>query len=109
VAAARRLSPHNLHRAELTALERDTQLARWVYLTEQRQSVLSQLATKLSERGRVNEGRPESGIRAAARALGIDSTDAHRAVKVASLSEEAKEAARGLDLGDYPAWRPPAD
>ena len=33
-------------------------------------------------------------MRAAARELGIDKDDAHRALKVASLSDEAKEMAR---------------
>ena len=47
----------------------------------------------------MERGRPESGVNAAARVLGISKDDAHRAVQVASLSEEAKEAAResGLD------------
>jgi hypothetical protein len=43
--------------------------------------------------------RPEGGISKAARDLGIEETDAKRSVKVASLSDEAKKAARetGLD------------
>ena len=49
----------NLHHADLTALQRDTQVARWIELQEQ-ERVLSQSATKL-------EGRPESGMRAASR------------------------------------------
>ena len=77
----------NLHRAELTKLERDEQIAEWIKLSE----VLSQTATK------PQGGRPESGVRAASRELGIDKDDAHRAVKVASLSDEAKEAA--IDVG----------
>jgi hypothetical protein len=42
---------------------------------------------------------PKGAIRAAERELGIEHTDAHRAVKVASLSPEAKAAAvdAGLD------------
>jgi ParB-like chromosome segregation protein Spo0J len=80
----------NLHRSELTKLERDDNIAEWIKITER---ISSQLATKMER------GRPESGINAAARDLGIDKDDAHRAVKVASLSDEAKEAARetGLD------------
>lgn len=77
----------NLHRAGLTALERDEEVARWIELTEAK-PISSQVATKFSARG-----RPESGINAAARELGIDKDDAHRAVKVASLSDEAKQAA----------------
>jgi len=45
---------------------------------------------------RTKGGRGKSeGVRKAARDLGIDKDDAHRAVKVASLSDEAKEVARG--------------
>lgn len=91
IAAEMAMIAENLHRAELTALERDEQISKWVELNAKRVSL--QGATK------PNGGRPESGTRAAARDLGIESTDAHRAVKVASLSDEAKEAARdaGLD------------
>jgi hypothetical protein len=86
----------NLHRAELTALERDMQVARWVELTAAKQSepiISSQPATK-------KRGRPESGVNAASRELGITKDDAHRAVKVASISQEAKQAARDAGLDD---------
>jgi ParB family chromosome partitioning protein len=43
-------------------------------------------------------GRPEAGINAAARVLGIERTEAQRAVKIASLSPEAKDKARELNL-----------
>jgi ParB/RepB/Spo0J family partition protein len=78
----------NLDRAELTHLQRDEQLAEWIRLTE---TIPAQNAPKL--------GRPESGINAASRDLGVERTDAQRAVKVASLSPEAKAAAveHGLD------------
>lgn len=81
----------NLHRAELTALERDEQVAKWVELNAAK--VSAQVEAK------PQGGRPESGVRAAARELGLEKEDARRAVKVASLSDEAKEAAReaGLD------------
>lgn len=80
----------NLHRADLTKLERDEQVAEWVKLTEQ---VSRQVVAK------PQGGRPESGIAAAARELGVNGKDAERAVKVAALSDVAKEAAReaGLD------------
>jgi ParB family chromosome partitioning protein len=81
----------NLHREESTALERGVEVGRWMVLTEQRISV--HVAPKVDRK----RGRPEGSISAAARELGIESTDAKRAVKAASLSEEAKEAAR-LDL-----------
>ncbi|NKW79898.1 ParB N-terminal domain-containing protein [Ochrobactrum pecoris] len=80
----------NLHRAELTALERDEQVAKWIELSTER--ISSQVETK------IERGRPEGGVSAAARDLNISKPDAHRAVKVASLSEEAKEAAREVGL-----------
>jgi ParB/RepB/Spo0J family partition protein len=93
----------NLHRAELTKLERDEQIARWIELSGDQSSenldqgssaegVSSQLATK------TERGRPESGVNAAARELGLKKDDAHRAIKVASLSNEAKQAARSAGL-----------
>lgn len=82
----------NLHRAELKKLERDELVAEWIELAEK--DISSQTATKLER------GRPESGVNAAARELGIDKDDAHRAVKVASLSNEAKDAARDTGLDD---------
>jgi ParB-like chromosome segregation protein Spo0J len=82
----------NLHRAELTVLERDEQVALWVKLNSQK--VLAQSEAKHLG------GRPEGGVRAAARELGLDKEDARRAVKVAGLSEEAKEAARTAGLDD---------
>ncbi|UFX41708.1 ParB/RepB/Spo0J family partition protein [Bradyrhizobium sp. 41S5] len=87
----------NLHRAELTKLERDEQVAEWIKINERIHS--SQIAKNESKRDDGRGHRPESGIAAAARDLGVDKDDAHRAVRVASLSEEAKEAARdsGLD------------
>jgi ParB/RepB/Spo0J family partition protein len=80
----------NLHRAELTKLQRDEQIAEWIRLTEK---VSKQPASK------PQGGRPESGVRAASRELGVELTDAQRAVKVDSLSDQAKAAAveHGLD------------
>jgi ParB family chromosome partitioning protein len=63
-------------------------IAEWIKITER---ISSQVATK------IERGRPESGVNSAARELGIDKDDAHRAVKVASFSEKAKEAARATD------------
>lgn len=89
----------NLHRAELTVLERDEQIARWAELSAGR--LPAQLAPAV-----LSDGRPAgpqhapSGINAASRELGIDRTDAHRAVKVASLSDEAKAMARNVGLDD---------
>jgi len=82
----------NLHRAELTVLERSEHIAEWVRLTEN-DEFSDNNVQKLSVRGRVGEGRPEGGINAAVRELGIDRTEAQRAVKLAKLSDEAKDTA----------------
>ncbi len=58
-------------------------------------AVSAQLAPKLSARARAGEGRPEGGINAAVRELGIDRTEAQRAVKIAErvrLTEEKEQA-----------------
>lgn len=80
----------NLHRAELTVVQRSEQVARWVELADK---VSAQVAPK------PQGGRPESGDRKAARDLNLDRTEVQRAVKIASLTPEAKEVAaeRGLD------------
>lgn len=95
----------NLHRAELTPLERAEHVAEWIRLTEK--EVSAQVAPK------PQGGRPESGIRAAARELGIERTDAQRSIKIDSITPEAKEAAReaGIDKNQSKllavAGRPP--
>ena len=89
----------NLHRNELTALERDDLLAEWIRLTEaDLQS--SQLETIESRRPDGRGHRHEGGVSAAARELGISKADAHRAVKVAALSPEAKAVATEVGLAD---------
>jgi ParB-like chromosome segregation protein Spo0J len=82
----------NLHRADLTTLERDEQVAEWVKLTT------DGFSDNLS--GNPLGGRPESGAAAASRELGIDERDVQRAVKVSSLAPEAKQAARDAGLDD---------
>jgi ParB-like chromosome segregation protein Spo0J len=85
----------NLHRAELTALERDEQIAEWVRLANKpKEGVLVQNEPK------PRNGRPEAGVRKATRELGIDRNEAVRAEKVVSLPAEAKEAARELGFDD---------
>jgi ParB family chromosome partitioning protein len=82
----------NLHRAELTKLERDEQIAEWIKIVERQ---------KPAQSAQVSGGRGlEGGLSAAVRELGVERTDAQRSVKVASLSEEAKEAAREAGLDD---------
>ena len=82
----------NLHRSELTALERATQIARWAELT----------AAKVGQVDPPSGGAQpaEKGIRKVARELGLERKDVERAVKVASMSPEAKQAACDADLDD---------
>lgn len=88
----------NLHRAELTALERSEHVAEWVRLTEESSRISAQPEQKTEAPKK--RGRPSVGVSSAARELGIEKEDARRAVKVASLTEEAKETARELKLDD---------
>lgn len=73
-------------------MRRDEQVALWVKLSAGRFS--SQVETK------IDRGRPEGGVNAAARKLGISKADAHRSEKIAGLSGEAKEAARAAGTDD---------
>jgi hypothetical protein len=88
----------NLHRAELTVQERAEQIAEWIALTD-RETQSAQVAPIESSRSDGRGHRQQSGINAASRDLGIDRTEAQRAVKVASISADAKAAAieEGLD------------
>lgn len=76
----------NLHRAELTTLERSEQIAEWIAITER----IETTCFNSSKPG------PKGAMRAAARELGVGQMEAVRATKVASLSDEAKEAARDV-------------
>ena len=82
----------NLHRSELTALERATQIARWAELT----------AAKVGQVDPPSGGAQpaEKGIRKVARELNLERKDVERAVKVASISPEAKQAAHVAGLDD---------
>lgn len=81
----------NLHRAELTKLERDEQIAEWVKLANKPDQI-----EQVSKGGRGHEG----GESAAARELGIDRAAVQRAVKVAGICDEAKDAAREAGIDD---------
>ena len=73
----------NLHRAELTALEHDEQVAEWARLAEKQMA-------QVAPRGPVGH-RPEGGIRKASRELGIERTEVRRAVKVDSLTPPSRQ------------------
>lgn len=87
----------NLHRSELTVLQRDEHVAEWIRLTELQSPQVEPIESK-REDGRGH--RKQAGVRKASRELGIEKEDARRAVKVASLTDEAKEAAREAGLDD---------
>lgn len=86
----------NLHRADLTTLERSEHIAEWVRLTGEKAKAQS------APSGHTG-GRADRGINAAVRDLGLDRTDAQRAVRVANLSPEAKDAAREAGLDNHRA------
>ena len=92
----------NLHRAELTVLERAEHVTEWLRLTEKKQQEdkPAQVAP-VSVRGRT-EGRGNTGgINAAVRELGIERTEAQRSVTIAeALTPEAKSAAVEAHLDD---------
>lgn len=79
----------NLHRAELSKLERSEQVAEWIKLCEQ-----------VSRQVDAKPGRPEGGVRAAARDLGITEPEARRSIQIASITDEAKEAAAHAGIDD---------
>jgi ParB-like chromosome segregation protein Spo0J len=82
----------NLDRAELTVLERAEHIAQLKRLIEK--DVSAQVAPK--PRG----GRPARGVRADARALGLERTELDRALKIADISLVAKAAIKAANLDD---------
>lgn len=79
----------NLHRADLSKQERADQIAEWVKLRE-----------TVSREVRGKPGRPEGGVAAASRELGEAETNVRQAVKIASITPEAKQAAREAGIDD---------
>jgi hypothetical protein len=84
----------NMHRAELTQLERDENIAEWVRLISERETLhgseksaeaaefqSAQIGPIESKRKDGRGHRKESGTNGAARALGIDRHEAQRAIK----------------------------
>ncbi|MGY3117277.1 hypothetical protein ACVWXQ_001212 [Bradyrhizobium sp. S3.14.4] len=72
----------NLHRAELTVLQRDEQIARWIELTTIKPDISDDDA-KPAQAAQVSGGRgKKGGLSEASRELGIERTDAIRAAKV---------------------------
>ena len=84
----------NLHRAELTALERANQIARWAELKAAKAKEVQSAPPSGGQQPH------EKGIKKVARDLGLERTDVVRAVRMAGISEEAKQAARDAGLDD---------
>ena len=80
--------PQN-HRAELPQLERDKLVAEWDRLVGKEDKIVQVAQFSKVGAGRGNKG----GESETARQLGLDRYDVRRAIKVASLSPEAQQAA----------------
>lgn len=86
----------NLHRADLTAMQRNVALGEWVKLKEKK---IKQEAKAVSRQVGAKRGRPESGVRAASRELSVPETSARRAVNIANhLTKKAQQEAERLGL-----------
>ncbi len=82
-------------------LERAEHIAEWVRLTEGKTAGAS-CAGSLSDGRKAGPQHQPSGINAAVRELsdiGINRTKAQRAMKITTITDEAKEAARAAGLG----------
>lgn len=86
----------NLHRGELTKLERDQQIARYIELCGSK-GILR------GPRAKIGRGRPEGGLRAAARELHVAPSTARDAMRVADITEPAAAIVAELGLADNPA------
>ena len=87
----------NLHRAELTALERAEHIADWLKLKWGAQQPSDEKSSEAKAKGR---GRPQGGRSAAAREIGISEPDARRSERIAALPDDAKAEAKVLGLDD---------
>ncbi|KAF0136331.1 MAG: hypothetical protein FD152_1050 [Xanthobacteraceae bacterium] len=91
----------NLHRAELTVLERAEHIAEWVRLTEKRQAEEKPAQLRpVSRRGRVEGRGNQGGINAAVRELGVTRQEGQRAVEIDPIVPKAKGTAVAAGLAD---------
>jgi ParB-like chromosome segregation protein Spo0J len=90
----------NLHRAELTALERSEHIAAWINLIEENQQGSGEAEKISGELDRRGSGRPKGGRSAAAREIGISEADARRSERIAALPDQVKAEAKELGLDD---------
>lgn len=85
----------NLHRNELSKLQHDRQIARYIALCG-RKEVLR------GPRAKPRAGRPAGGVRAAARELGLPESTARDAAKAGNIAEPAVAIISELGLADDP-------
>jgi ParB/RepB/Spo0J family partition protein len=85
----------NVHRGELTRLERDRQLARYAELCKSAQS--------REPRAKPKRGRHQGGVRAVARRLNVPESTARDAIKAASITPAAAAEITNLRLANSPA------
>jgi ParB-like chromosome segregation protein Spo0J len=93
----------NLHRAELTDLQRSEQIAEYAELAKQKREAelhSAQVAQNESKREDGRGHRHESGDALAARNLGVTRDKVRRAKIITALPEETKQAARDAGLDD---------
>jgi len=97
----------NLHRKELSAMQRNLYLGRWVKLAERKLRLAGEVSAQVARKPRqhrgevgqgVGGGRPIGGISAATRELGVERTKALRAVKITRLTKAAQAEAERLGL-----------
>lgn len=96
----------NLHRAELTGIQRSLQTGLWIKLKDEKikRDQRENIAPGEPTRRRQGSNHPrDEGIRAAGRELGIPRATATRAVRIAThLTPTAQKAAAHLGLDEYP-------
>lgn len=83
----------NLHRADLTVLQKSEQIDRWRFLTAEK-------VRKVSAPLMGGVQPKEKGFRKTASELGVDESAVRASEKISSLSDDAKEAARETGLDD---------
>jgi ParB-like chromosome segregation protein Spo0J len=81
----------NLHRAELSAVERAEHIDEWRRLTVE----------KVSQSGTPNAQPSDKGIRRTADALGISKSAVDRAEKIAALPQDVRDTARAEDWSQH--------
>jgi hypothetical protein len=89
----------NLHRADLTVMERSEHIAEWIRLWEKREGddpKPAQVEPVAEKGGRGKKG----GINGAVRDLGIERNEAQRAIKIAGLSDDVKQAVTEAGIAD---------